>query len=142
MLSVGARRVRGMVTIAAVLLLLAGTAWGQDDHFPFGPFKMYARATKTTGRITWPRLEGTDATGRVRNVLAGDVGLRRAELEGQLPRLRQDPELLGALAQAWHSRHPGRPELVKLRLLARSQPIVDSAPVGEPIERLLVAWPR
>ena len=131
-----------MVTIAAVLLLLAGTAWGQDDHFPFGPFRMYARATKTTGRITWPRLEGRDAAGRMHHVTAGDVGLRRAELEGQLPRLRQDPELLGALADGWASRHPGRPELVELRLLARSQPIVDSTPVGEPVERLVVAWPQ
>ncbi|HEX2038600.1 MAG TPA: hypothetical protein VHF47_02585 [Acidimicrobiales bacterium] len=125
-----------------MLLLLAGTAWGQDDHFPFGPFKMYSRATKTTGRITWPRLEGRDAAGRTRNVTAGDVGLRRAELEGQLPRMQHDPELLGALATAWRRVDSGRPPLVELRLLVRSQPIVDSTPVGEPTERLVVTWPR
>lgn len=142
MLAPGARRVRLIGTVAAVLLLLAGTAWGQDDHFPFGPFKMYSRATKTTGRITWPRLEAVDATGRARTVTAGDVGLRRAELEGQLPRFRRDPDLLGALAEAWHSRHPDRPALVEVRVVARSQPIVDSVPVGEPVDRLVVAWAR
>jgi hypothetical protein len=134
--------VRLVGTAAAVLLLLAGTAWGQDDHFPFGPFKMYSRATKTTGRITWPRLEGRDAAGRVHNVTAGEVGLRRAELEGQLPRIDGDPALLGALAEAWESVDPDRPPLVELRLLARSQALVDSTPVGEPTERLVVSWER
>lgn len=129
-------------TVAVLVLLLAGTAWGQDDHFPFGPFKMYSRATKTTGRITWPRLEGRDATGRVHDISAGDVGLRRAELEGQLPRFRRDPELLGALATAWANRHPDRPALVEVRLLARSQRIVDSKRVGKPTERLVLQWRR
>jgi hypothetical protein len=123
-----------------VLLLCAGTAWGEDDHFPFGPFKMYARATKTTGRISWPRIDAVDTSGRQRSLRGDDIGLRRAELEGQLPRFRHDPELLAAVADAYRSRHPDRPRIVEIRLVRRGQQIEDSKPVGEPTERVEAVW--
>lgn len=129
-----------MATAVVVLLLGAGTAWGEDDHFPFGPFKMYARATKTTGRIGWPRIDAVDAAGRERSLRGADIGLRRAELEGQLPRFRHDPELLGVLAGAYRSRYPDRPRLVEVRLVRRAQRIVDSERVGEPTETMEAVW--
>ncbi len=125
-----------------MLLLVVGTAWGEDDHFPFGPFKMYSRATRTTGRVTWLELEGRDAAGRTKNVTGDDVGLRRAELEGQMPRFRDDPDLLAALAEAWRRIRPGEPELVEIRVIAQAQDVVDSTPVGEPVERVVLTWQR
>lgn len=129
-----------MATAVVVVLLCAGTAWGEDDHFPFGPFKMYARATKTTGRISWPRIDAVDASGHERSLRGADIGLRRAELEGRLPRIRRHPALLGTLADAYRSRHPDRPRLIEIRLVRRGQRIVDSEPVGPPTETVEVVW--
>jgi hypothetical protein len=139
-LAPGGRRLRLIATAATAVLLVAGTAWGEDDHFPFGPFKMYSRATKPDGRISWPRIDAVDASGRERSLRGADIGLRRAELEGQLPRFRRDPSLLGALADAYASRHPDRPPLVEVRLVKRGQRIVDSEPVGEPTEMVELVW--
>jgi hypothetical protein len=59
------RTVRVLVTLAGGLLLLAGTAWGSDDHFPLGPFRMYAGVNPPDEPAPDTRLEGTDSSGAV-----------------------------------------------------------------------------
>ncbi|HET9442957.1 MAG TPA: hypothetical protein VFO65_06510, partial [Acidimicrobiales bacterium] len=44
--------------VVALALLLAGSTWGADDHFPFGPMKMYAYANKPNGVVTTAHLRG------------------------------------------------------------------------------------
>jgi hypothetical protein len=114
-------------------LLFAGSAWGEDDHFPFGPFKMYARATKPDGRVAITTMVAVDQAGRSRELLAEDVGLRRAELEGQVPRLRADPSLLAPLAPAG---------TIELRLVSRGQRLRDGRPIGPVTDRPLAVWRR
>lgn len=114
-------------------LLLAGTAWGEDDHFPFGPFKMYARSTRADGRVAAPTLVGVDGAGRVRDVQPRTVGLRPAELEGQIPRLAADPSLLAPLAP---------PDVVELRLVSRGQRLQGGRPAGPVTDRALAVWRR
>jgi hypothetical protein len=127
--------VRLRLAVAAIVtaLVLAGTVWGQDDDFPAGPFRMYATAAKATGTVRTAELWGVRADGTRRQLQASDVGLRRAELEGQLPRFRKDPSLLGALAQ---------PQYVEVRLEERVRHVVDRR-LQRHEERVLIAsWHR
>ncbi|HWC66785.1 MAG TPA: hypothetical protein VG478_01860, partial [Acidimicrobiales bacterium] len=114
------RRLRMALAAGVVTLLLAGTFVGQDDDFPFGPFRMYATRQRLDGRTSWYRIEAVTATGEAVFVPGAAYGLRRAELEGQIPRFVADPALLGELAVAHAARRPDAPALVEIRLVRRS----------------------
>jgi hypothetical protein len=119
------RRVRLLLTLAVAAVLVAGTFYGQDDWFPVGPFRMYATASRTTGSVTVPVLTGVAEDGRTFEVRAGELGLRRAELEGRMPRLRSEPELLAELVSVYEERWPGAPRLVELRVDLHARRVVD-----------------
>lgn len=110
------RAVRLVVTAVLVAITLTGTMGGADDDFPFGPFRMYATSSRASGTIRTADLVGVRADGTEEVLHAGDVGLRRAELEGQLPRFRAHPDLLAVLA---------KPEHVAVRLVERVRRVVD-----------------
>jgi hypothetical protein len=141
-LRAGGRRRRLVASALVVLLLLAGTAWGRDDDFPFGPFRMYATTQHLDGFTSWFRTEGVLADGSVVDIPTSQLGLRRAELEGQLDRFRQRPELLDLLITAYERRQPDHVPLVELRVVKHRQDLRDGLPVGEPTERVEVAWTR
>jgi hypothetical protein len=123
------------LTVGALVLLavLAGTAWGQDDDFPVGPFRMYATAARPTGTVRVAELIGVRPDGERVLLEAHDVGLRRAELEGQLPRFRKDPELLAALAT---------PAYVEIRLEERERFVVDRRVQRDERRTLVASWHR
>jgi hypothetical protein len=133
------RRRRLVASAVVGGLLLAGTLWGEDDHFPFGPFHMFAHANRPTGRVTAAELHAVDASGRAFRVGAAGLGLRRAELEGQIPRFEADPAALAVLADAWRRVHPDAPALLALRLEHHVHRLVDGRVTGEERE-LLAEW--
>jgi hypothetical protein len=94
------RGLRLLIAGAVLALTLVGTIWGQDDAFPFGPFRMNDDPARST------RIDGLTGDGR-RLDITGETALRPAEIEGQLPRLRRHPELLAAFAEDYQRRHPG-----------------------------------
>ena len=117
-MSPAGRTARGTATAVALALLLAGTLWGQDDHFPFGPFRMYATTTKAAVKTV--ELEGTTSTGRRVDLEPSHLGLRRSEIEGRLPAFVADPGRLSPLF-AEHDRRRHGPRLVEIRLVQRVQ---------------------
>jgi hypothetical protein len=121
-----------------IALLVLTSAVGSDDDFPFAPFRMYARATRSTGVVATPFLIGVDASGDRQEIRSAAFGLRPAELEGQYQRFRNDPELLGVLAGAYEARHPDV-DLVELRLMRRRRHLVDSQVVSES-SRVVATW--
>jgi hypothetical protein len=131
-LSPAARRVRTVGFVLGLALLLAGTVVGQDDHFPFGPFRMYSTADDPDGRVLSTYLQAVDADGRV-IPRAGEahIGLRRAEYEGQLSRVVARPEILGELAELFSLRHPERPRWIEVSVVQTVYELVDGAPSGE-----------
>ncbi len=131
---------RTAVTLVLAALVLAGTVVGQDDDFPFGPFRMYSTRDDPDGRVVSARVEVVDSTGRVRTVDERSTGLKRAEVEGQVGRFRDDPALLGALAEAAQRLQPDEPPLVEVRVVEQEQLLADSRPVGAPAERVVVRW--
>ena len=142
MLSTAGRRVRAALTAALAALLLAGTAVGSDDDFPFGPFSMYAGRHDPNGQVVSTRVEAVDATGGVTVVDERSTGMKRAEIEGQVGRLSADPSLLGALSRAHDALRPDEPAYAEVRVVERSFLLRDSEPTGEAVERVVARWVR
>jgi hypothetical protein len=140
-LSRSGRAVRLTVTAAVLLLLLAGAVWGIDDSFPFGPFRMYSTRADPDRPVISTRVLGVTASGGQVLLSGGEVGLRRAEFEGQLSRIQDRPQLLGLLADGYGQRHPSAPVLQEIRVVQQRTPLRDGAPTGRTTERVLVSFP-
>jgi hypothetical protein len=136
------RRVRVVVALVGIVALLAGALVGQDDDFPFGPFRMYATADKLNSPVQDTRLDAVDASGRHFALSDNATGFRRAELEGQLPQIRKDPSRLSALATAYAARHHGAPPLVEIDVVIRWHQLRDGRPTGRYTEQTVAAWRR
>jgi hypothetical protein len=141
-LSTAGRGVRTAVTAVLAVLLLAGTFVGDDDDFPFGPFTMYAGRHDPDAQVVSTRVEAVDAAGRVLVVDERSTGMKRAEVEGQVSRLRADPALLGALSRAHDALRPGEPPYAEVRVVEQAFLLRDSRPTGEAVERVVARWVR
>jgi hypothetical protein len=131
------RRARLVAVLVVFGLLLLGTVAGDDEHFPFGPFRMYASTESPDGTAAWYVLIGTTADGARVEVPFEEVGLRRAELEGRIDDFVHDPALLAGVAAASMGRGA---ELVGLEVVRRTQPMRAGAPEGDPIDDVVVSW--
>ena len=138
------RAARTGATLVVGALVAAGTFWGEDDHFPFGPLRMYATSSAPTGAISVVAIQARtdDGDWRAAGLNPASVGMNRAEVEGQLPRLQADPSLLGRLADAHARLQPDAPEWTGMRLLRVSTVIVDQVPTGEERRTVLAEWRR
>ena len=135
-LSPAARRWRLAACGSALALLAYGTIWGTDDHFPFGPLTQYAFAADPDGTIGDLYVEADTTAGtRVRVRLSPEgVGIGRAEVEGQLDRIRRDPSWLQGIADAQHRLHPGEPRYTHLYVRVRVVQLRDGVAAGEHVE--------
>ena len=135
---------RSRLAVAAIIfgLLTVGAFVGSDDHFPLGPFRMYATSSQATGEVAVVALqmktEGSDWT--LVRPSPGTVGMNVAEFEGQLPRFMEDPDLLAAVAASRSAMHPEEPEWTDLRIVRQATVVVDKVPTGEVVETVLAEW--
>ena len=137
-LSRAGRRWRLAATAVVLAFTVGGSVLGDDSWFPVGPFSMYAGRADPNGQVDSNRVVGfTAADGEVR-LSGGAVGLRRAEFEGQLPRLTEQPELLEFLAQAYSKQHPDAEPLIRVQVVQRRTDLVDGEPTGGVTETVLV----
>lgn len=134
------RTARLLATALAAALLLAGTLWGQDDHFPFGPFRMYSTAPAPNEDAPDTRVEGVDTTGDVVVLTESNSGIRRAEIEGQQQRYAAEPALLREVADAYTAHNPDAPSLVEVRIVIRWYGVRDSRPTGTHSDETVVRW--
>jgi hypothetical protein len=135
-----ARRTRVLVTLVGVALLLAGSLWGSDDHFPFGPFSMYAGVNRLDDPAPDTRVEGTDAAGAIVLLTEQNSGIKRAEIEGQIDRLRKEPALLASVATAYAERNPGQPALTEVRVVIRWHELDGGKPTGVYRDEVASTW--
>ena len=134
-----------MLAAAAVIAsLVAGTFVGQDDHFPFGPHRMFSTRNELNGRVNAAQLtfEFVDGTTRPVAIDSHTVGLRRAEIEGLEDRFISRPELLKHLALTYGVFNPSEPEVVGVVLTERTTDLEGGQPVGMPTSRVLASWTR
>lgn len=126
--------------LVVLALFLAGTVWGDDDEFPFGPFRMYSTRNDPNTPVISTRAVGVTAAGEEVRLSGGQVGLRRAEFEGQINRLREHPELLGLLADAFAEANPSAPELVAVQMIHRRLELADGRPTGDYTDTVVVEY--
>ena len=123
-----------------VLGLFAGTFWGDDDNFPFGPFRMFSTTNQLDGHVDSAEVWGVTAAGEEILLQWEWIGLRRAEIEGQMPRFAEDPDALRHVAEAYERFNPDGEELVAIKLRERVQMLEGGRPAGEPVIVLLAEW--
>jgi hypothetical protein len=133
---------RAAVLLATSLGLVIGTFWGDDDNFPFGPFRMFSTTNTLDGHVDSGEIWAETASGEVFQVEWTDIGLRRAEIEGQMQRFIEDPDALRFVAEAYAHFVPDGPELVAIEFRESRQILRDGRPYGEPEVALLARWER
>jgi len=140
-LSAGARLIRLIVAAAILALTLAGTVVSDDEAFPFGPPRMYATRADPDAPVSSTRVVGLTDDGAEVPLSGGEVGLRRAEFEGQVPRLVTNPELLGLLALTYADNHPGAESLQAVAIIVRRYELDDGVRTGAYVDDILVTYP-
>jgi hypothetical protein len=132
---------RAAVAAALLVALGVGSAWGHDPMFPVGPMVQYAKWVPPDGlvRSTTVWADTTDGRHvRVRLDPQG-VGVRRADVEEQLPRILARPELLRTISSAQQRLHPRQPQFVKLYVVQDVIQLRDRVPASR-VSHTLVTW--
>jgi hypothetical protein len=132
--------IRVAVAAVGLALLVGGTLWGQDDDFPFGPFRMYSTAPDPNADAPDTRIEGVDTTGRTVELTETNSGLRRAEIEGQQQEYVSDPVRLKQVALAYHDKTPAAPPLKEVRIVIHWVGIEHSRPTGTSHDETIARW--
>jgi hypothetical protein len=129
------RIVRHMAAAVVGALLLVTTLFGQDADFPFAPFRMYATRDDPNGVVRILAVEAVLADGTTTDVTEAEGAPRRAELEGRIGELRDDPKLLASLAEPYVQ---AEPSAVSLRVVWREYQLIDGRS-QPPRDRVLAA---
>jgi len=124
-----------------VVVTLFGTLHGQDDWFPFGPFRMYSTRDSPHAPVTSTLMQGITSAGRRITINGTETGLRRAEVEGQLGRFEREPALLATIADAYQRRHSGA-RLGAVEIVVRNYDLTNGAATGHYTQKLLARWTR
>jgi hypothetical protein len=96
------------VVVAAVAL---GTLVGDDEWWPFAPMSQYAFSVRNDGVVNSLTMDALTVDGDlVRVPLSKEqIGIERAEIEGQAPRIIRRPALLQDIAVLHARRLPREP---------------------------------
>jgi hypothetical protein len=134
----GAKARRLVAVAAAAGVLLYGSAYGEDDLWPFGPMVQYAFRTDPDGEIrsTFIDADTTDGRRTRVNLSTGGVGIARAEVEGQLTKIVAEPWRLQDLATAQRRLHPDAPQFARLYLRQQVIDLQGGRKTGERTETL------
>jgi hypothetical protein len=138
-LSARGRRLRALVTAAAAGLLLAGSLWGSDDDFPFGPFRMYAGVNDPNGDVVSSYMRAVLPGGTVIRVDERGTGLRRAELEAEVDGFVRDPGSLARVAVAHHALHPDEQPYIAVQVVRLDQHLHHAA-LAQQTTRVIAEW--
>jgi hypothetical protein len=101
---------------------------------------MYSTRADPNAAVISTRVVGLTAAGEEVRLSGGQVGLRRAEFEGQLPRIEAHPELLGLLADTYARRHPNAAELVEVQVVQRHFELSSGQQTGVFDDRVIVDY--
>lgn len=129
---------RYAVTAAVVTTVCLGTWIGNDGWWPFAPMSQYAFSVRNDGVINSLTMEALTVDGElVRVPLSKEkIGIERAEIEGQAPRIIANPELLQDVAVLHRRRLPREAAYAELYLRNTSTHI----PTGARTTKTLASW--
>ena len=141
----GARRLRApalawrlVVTAAVVVTVALGTFVGNDQWWPFGPMSQYAFSVRNDGVINSLSMDALTIDGDVVRVPLSKerIGIERAEIEGQAPRIIRHPALLQNIAVLHARRLPQKPAYTRIWLRNYQRDI----PTGNELVQTLAEW--
>lgn len=132
-----------LIVVAVCLAVLTfAQLTDTDDFFPLSRLSQYALAPGRDGVVKSTYIVAVNTAGeQVRVPLnATGVGIGRAEVEGQLGRIIDDPSLLQGIANAWAELHPDQPQYERLYLKRDIFQLVDGKPAGNRETLELAVW--
>lgn len=133
--------VRITLGLVTAITLLVGTWIGDDDNFPFGPFRMYSTKQELDGEVRIIEIYGLSRNGQWVKVLFNNFGLRRADVEGQLGKLAEPPQaILAEMFEAHDRIHAGPVPFEALQLRQRTYDLEDGRSVRELVETIGTWW--
>ncbi|MCM3662368.1 hypothetical protein M3148_15415 [Georgenia satyanarayanai] len=129
-------------TIAALGVLAYGQVADTNDLFPLGTLSQFATARDLDGTVRSTYLLADTATEDGRRIAMNDrtIGVARAEVEGQLQRILDNPALMQSLIDGYAALKPNREPVETLYLMRSIQQLEDGYVVGEPEEVELLRW--
>lgn len=133
---------RGAALTVGTLLIVNGSVFGNDVHWPFAPMSQFAFRVGPSDSIRSTFLAAVDEDGMLQRVALSprNIGIARAEIEGQQTRFVREPDLLDTLAGNYAQRHPDAPKLTQLWLCQEVTALVDGRDAGTTKETI-VGWP-
>jgi hypothetical protein len=134
---------RLLLLLVLALLFFGGTRIGNDDWWPFGPWRMFATSTAPTGAVAVLKIEvlaGTDPIWQPADLTPTSVGLNRAEIEGRVPQMTADPAILGTLIHSHARLRPDEPAWHAIRVVRSETLLSDGAPTGQTRDTTLITW--
>ncbi len=133
---------RALAILAGTLLIVNGSVRGSDRDWPFASMGQFAFRTGTDDVIRSTFLAAVDQDGMLQRVALSpnNIGIARAEIEGQQRNFVFQPSMLKNLAENYHQRHPGAPQLTQLWLAQDVTKLHKGRDVGTSQETI-VGWP-
>jgi len=109
--------------------------------FPAGPMTQYAFYVAPSGQVDSIQVyaDTTAGTHVPVHLSPSGIGVKRADIEIQLPAIERDPALLRTLAVAQQRLHPDEPQYVRLYVVDTVIPLRDRVP-QKSYTKVLVAW--
>lgn len=128
--------------LLGTVLVVRGSVIGNDIDWPFAPMSQFAFRIGPNDAVRATFLQGRTADGEIKliPISVPELGLARAEIEGQQPRIIRDPSMLADLAASYARLHPGQPRLTQLWLNERVDVLRNGRGAGERVDTL-VGWP-
>ncbi|MFC7488542.1 hypothetical protein ACOCJ7_08415 [Knoellia sp. CPCC 206453] len=129
---------RLVVSVAVVVIVALGSFIGNDGWWPFSPMSQYAFSVKNDGVINSLTMGALTVDGEeVRVPLSKEkIGIERAEVEGQAPRIINNPGLLQDVA-VLHRRRLGHEPAYRTIWLQNTQRDIRT---GTTTVKTLVSW--
>jgi hypothetical protein len=135
------RLLRLAATVAAGAAIVYGTGTGAEKMFPAGPMTQYAFYVAPGGQVDSIQVfaDTTAGTHVPVHLSPSGVGIKRADIEIQLPAIERDPSLLRTIAVAQRRLHPDQPQYVRLYVVDTVIPLRHRVPQPSRTE-VLVTW--
>jgi hypothetical protein len=135
------RVLRLVMTAAAGAAIVYGTVTGAEKMFPAGPMTQYAFYVAPDGQVESIQVfaDTTAGTHVPVHLSPSGVGIKRADIEIQLPAIERNPSLLRTIAVAQRRLHPGQPQYVRLYVVDTIIPLHNRVPQPSRTE-VLVSW--
>ena len=135
------RALRLAAAAAAGVAILYGTVTGAEKMFPAGPMTQYAFYVAPNGQVDSIQVfaDTTAGTHVPVHLSPSGVGIKRADIEIQLPAIERNPSLLRTIAVAQRRLHPDQPQYVRLYVVDTVVPLRHRVP--QPARTVvLVTW--